>query len=102
MEGLAVPFPHLLPLPPVPKLGTVSAAISTSTSTPTGNYLLTLLALHSNNFPNLHFISSYLLATILYRRRRRRRRRRRIHLSQTTASTTSFSLLYIIIIALPA
>jgi hypothetical protein len=66
MEGLAVPFPHLLPLPPVPKLGTVSAAISTSTSTPTGNYLLTLLALHSNNFSNLHFISSYLLATILY------------------------------------
>ncbi|KAK2392970.1 alanine--tRNA ligase [Trifolium repens] len=36
MEGLAVPFPHLLPLPPVPKLVTVSAPISTSTSTPTG------------------------------------------------------------------
>ncbi|XP_045806943.1 alanine--tRNA ligase, chloroplastic/mitochondrial isoform X4 [Trifolium pratense] len=38
MEGLAVPFPHLLPLPPFPKLATVTAvaAISTSTSTSTG------------------------------------------------------------------
>jgi hypothetical protein len=59
MEGLAVPFPHLLPLPPVPKLGTVSAAISTSTSTPTGNYLLTLLALHSNNFHIFLFTCYY-------------------------------------------
>jgi hypothetical protein len=97
MEGLAVPFPHLLPLPPVPKLVTVSAPISTSTSTPTGNYLLTYYLL----FIQITFLihSSYLPTYFLLYRRRRRRR---IHLSQTTASTTSFSLLYIIIIALPA